>query len=106
MRSSAAVRVGSRPQSGVPLLGRRTTCFGRNRMRPHGARIRGLLVLTSISAALLAGVLTAGPAFAAASLSANPTTVAAGGATTLSGSGVTARQRGGPNTLPQPAATA
>src|SRR5437660_1493906 len=90
---SAAVRVGSRPQSGVPLRGRRTTCFGRNRMRPHGARIRGLLVLTSISAALLAGVLTAGPAFAVANLAANPSTVAPGGTTTITGGGVTGHPR-------------
>ena len=61
-------------------------------MRPHGARIRGLLVLTSISAALLAGVLTAGPAFAVANLAANPSTVAPGGTTTITGGGFTGNQ--------------
>ena len=34
-------------------------------MRPHGARIRGLVVLASLAAALLAGLVTAGPALAA-----------------------------------------
>ena len=61
-------------------------------MRPHGARIRGLAVLTSLAAALLAGALGAGPALAAAGMSANPTTVAPGGTTTLTGSAFTANQ--------------